>query len=62
MKKYFNTSLTLWFSNLRHMAFSGKGGAWRQKDKTINNPYWGARMLRCGMVTMTGSPPFAPPF
>ena len=35
------------------MAFGGKGGAWLQKDKTINNPYWGARMLRCGMVKAT---------
>ncbi len=33
------------------MAFSGKGGDWLQADKKINNPYYGASMLRCGSIT-----------
>jgi Cu(I)/Ag(I) efflux system membrane fusion protein len=32
------------------MAFSGKGGGWIQSDKTIANPYYGSKMLRCGSV------------
>jgi len=32
------------------MAFSGKGGDWLQADKNINNPYYGASMLRCGTI------------
>lgn len=32
------------------MAFSGKGADWLQTDKTINNPYYGASMLRCGSI------------
>jgi Cu(I)/Ag(I) efflux system membrane fusion protein len=33
------------------MAFSGKVGDWLQGDKKINNPYYGASMLRCGSIT-----------
>lgn len=32
------------------MAFGGKGGDWLQSDKTVNNPYYGSRMLRCGTI------------
>lgn len=32
------------------MAFDGEGGSWIQADATIANPYFGARMLRCGSV------------
>jgi Cu(I)/Ag(I) efflux system membrane fusion protein len=32
------------------MAFSGKGGDWLQADKEINNPYYGASMLKCGTI------------
>ncbi len=32
------------------MAFDGEGGSWIQTDKTIANPYYGAAMLRCGVV------------
>lgn len=32
------------------MAFGGKGGDWLQADKKINNPYFGASMLRCGSI------------
>ncbi|MDA3873277.1 MAG: DUF3347 domain-containing protein [Kiritimatiellae bacterium] len=33
------------------MAFSGEGADWMQSDKTIANPYYGSKMLRCGSVT-----------
>lgn len=33
------------------MAFGGRGGDWLQADKKINNPYYGASMLRCGSIT-----------
>lgn len=32
------------------MAFDGQGANWIQDDKTVANPYYGARMLRCGSV------------
>lgn len=32
------------------MAFEGKGADWMQSDKTISNPYYGAKMKRCGDV------------
>lgn len=32
------------------MAFNNKGAFWIQKGKTINNPYFGASMLRCGEI------------
>jgi hypothetical protein len=32
------------------MAFGGKGGDWIQADKTVSNPYYGSRMLRCGGI------------
>jgi len=32
------------------MAFDGQGANWIQDDKTVANPYYGARMLRCGDV------------
>ena len=35
------------------MAFDNTGGHWLQKDKTVNNPYFGAQMLRCGMIKET---------
>ncbi len=35
------------------MAFDNAGGDWLQRDRTIANPYYGARMLRCGSVTET---------
>ncbi|MCC5835051.1 MAG: DUF3347 domain-containing protein [Opitutales bacterium] len=30
------------------MAFDNEGAAWLQSEGTISNPYFGARMLRCG--------------
>jgi len=32
------------------MAFGGKGGDWLQGDRTVNNPYYGSMMLRCGTI------------
>ncbi len=32
------------------MAFEGQGATWLQVDDTVRNPYYGARMLRCGEV------------
>lgn len=32
------------------MAFGNKGGDWLQADEKINNPYYGASMLRCGSI------------
>jgi Cu(I)/Ag(I) efflux system membrane fusion protein len=33
------------------MAFDGRGASWLQADEEIQNPYYGAAMLRCGSVT-----------
>lgn len=32
------------------MAFEGKGAYWISNEKTIRNPYWGDKMLTCGVV------------
>ena len=32
------------------MAFGNKGGYWLQKQKEIHNPYFGAKMLKCGEI------------
>jgi len=32
------------------MAFDNKGATWLQAEETVNNPYFGASMLRCGEV------------
>lgn len=32
------------------MAFNNSGGTWLQRDQTVNNPYFGASMLRCGEI------------
>jgi Cu(I)/Ag(I) efflux system membrane fusion protein len=32
------------------MAFDNKGAAWIQRGKTVANPYFGSRMLRCGDI------------
>ena len=32
------------------MAFHNKGGSWLQTDETVNNPYFGAKMLHCGTI------------
>ena len=32
------------------MAFNDAGAAWIQADKAVLNPYFGDRMLRCGVV------------
>ena len=32
------------------MAFKNRGAAWLQQGKQVSNPYFGAKMLRCGAV------------
>lgn len=32
------------------MAFENKGALWLQRGETVNNPYFGAMMLRCGEI------------
>jgi len=32
------------------MAFEGEGADWIQADKNVSNPYYGAKMARCGAV------------
>jgi Cu(I)/Ag(I) efflux system membrane fusion protein len=32
------------------MAFENAGAYWLQTDRAISNPYFGARMLRCGEI------------
>jgi Cu(I)/Ag(I) efflux system membrane fusion protein len=36
------------YLNFCPMAFGNKGGYWLQDSKEIKNPYFGAKMLRCG--------------
>jgi membrane fusion protein, copper/silver efflux system len=38
------------------MAFDAKGAQWIQRSETIGNPYYGARMLRCGEKRATVLP------
>ena len=38
------------------MAFNNKGASWLQNHDTVDNPYFGAQMLRCGEVQETFSP------
>ena len=38
------------------MAFDDAGADWLQTDTNVRNPYFGARMLRCGNVTDTFAP------
>ena len=35
------------------MAFDNKGASWLQNHDTVDNPYFGARMLRCGEIRET---------
>lgn len=35
------------------MANDGKGAHWLSKEKTIENPYYGSKMMRCGSVVKT---------
>lgn len=35
------------------MAFGNRGASWVQADTTVNNPYYGATMLRCGEIRET---------
>lgn len=35
------------------MAFNDKGAYWLEKEKTILNPYYGSKMLKCGSIKET---------
>lgn len=35
------------------MAFGNSGASWIQANTTVNNPYFGSRMLRCGEIRET---------
>lgn len=41
------------------MAFNNAGASWLQTDKKVNNPYFGAKMLRCGEVKSELKPTMA---
>lgn len=38
------------------MAFDNKGASWLQNHDTVDNPYFGSMMLRCGEVRITYGP------
>lgn len=41
------------------MAFDNQGSSWIQTDKKVNNPYFGAKMLRCGEIKSELKPTMA---
>jgi Cu(I)/Ag(I) efflux system membrane fusion protein len=43
------------------MAFDNKGAEWLQRGTTINNPYFGDEMLRCGEIRSAFPPLNATP-
>jgi Cu(I)/Ag(I) efflux system membrane fusion protein len=43
------------------MAFDNKGAEWLQRGTTINNPYFGDEMLRCGEIRSAFPPLTATP-
>ncbi|MDY7107445.1 MAG: efflux RND transporter periplasmic adaptor subunit [Planctomycetota bacterium] len=43
------------------MAFDNRGAEWLQRGRTINNPYFGASMLRCGEIRSAFPPLDATP-
>jgi Cu(I)/Ag(I) efflux system membrane fusion protein len=38
------------------MAFDNQGADWLQRGEQINNPYFGASMLRCGEIRESFDP------
>lgn len=40
-----------WYVQHCPMAFDNQGGDWISKESAIRNPYFGDRMLKCGMLT-----------
>ena len=45
-----------WYVANCPMAFDNKGADWLQRGEQINNPYFGASMLRCGDIRETFEP------
>lgn len=46
----------VWYLAHCPMAFDNKGADWLQRGQTIDNPYFGASMLRCGDIRETFEP------
>lgn len=49
-----------WYLAHCPMAFDNQGADWLQRGKQINNPYFGASMLRCGEIRESFAPLDAP--
>ena len=54
MVKQFGGSLSFPVNEMHcPMAFDNEGANWLAENKDINNPYFGAKMLKCGEITET---------
>jgi Cu(I)/Ag(I) efflux system membrane fusion protein len=57
MEKYFGHSdSSIYYEAFCPMAFDNRGAPWLQNFKQIDNPYFGASMLRCGEIKKTMNP------
>lgn len=50
VETYGSNDHTSWFVHFCPMAFDNTGATWLAPSEEINNPYFGAMMLRCGEV------------
>ncbi|XCN73677.1 MAG: efflux RND transporter periplasmic adaptor subunit [Candidatus Electrothrix aestuarii] len=50
VESYGSNDHTSWFVHFCPMAFDNTGASWLAPSEEINNPYFGAMMLRCGEV------------
>jgi Cu(I)/Ag(I) efflux system membrane fusion protein len=50
VEAYGSNDHTSWFVHFCPMAFDNTGASWLAPSEEINNPYFGAMMLRCGEV------------
>jgi len=48
--KFGHTSQESFYEVFCAMAFNNKGASWMQNHNTVENPYFGSQMLRCGEV------------
>jgi Cu(I)/Ag(I) efflux system membrane fusion protein len=53
VEKLGNQSSTKLFKAHCPMAFNNSGADWLQREETINNPYFGSQMVRCGTIEGT---------
>ena len=51
----FKTPVTLYYQKCP-MYFDGKGATWLSREKEIQNPYYGSKMLTCGSTIETINP------